>query len=69
MGRTKPLSVTTPVTKIIETATIIKIIVSIGEEKPGDFIRAEKSDDKVTFYFHKRGVVTPTTPNHVVDFP
>ena len=68
MGRTKTLAVSTPATTIISTATTIKIVVNIGEA-PGAFIRAEKSDDKVTFYFHKHGVVTPTTPNHVVDFP
>ena len=68
MGRTKTLAVSTPATTIIETETIIKIVVNIGEEKPGTFIRAEKSDDTVVFYFHKRGI-SPAAPNHVVDFP
>jgi len=68
MGRTKTLAVSTPATTIISTATTIKIVVNIGEA-PGAFIRAEKSDDKVTFYFHKHVARESPAPNHVVDFP
>ena len=70
MGRMKTISSQPLESKMIITTSAIKIVVPIGEEIPGSFLKVDRNEKNITFYFAKRIHVdqTATSSPHTVRF-